>query len=151
MNKTVIIYICIFTAIALGNMYLKSLRKTEKEIEIKGIENIVLKFNDEQTKLVLNKTTTVNELVEMLPIEGTMRNAGGKLSMELPSTIKSNPVKVTQVYKGDIMLEEGKTLVIYLEDQNVNKNYTKLGKVLLINKLDEVTDIDEVKVSINKG
>lgn len=151
MNDTLVVYICIFTAIAIGNFYLSNKRKKQNGIEIKGIENILLSFNDDKTKLILNKTETVQALIKLLPIEGNMKNAGGKLSLKLPTSINNDPIKVTQVYKGDIMLEENDKLVIFLEDQNVNKNYTKLGKVLLINKLDEIKDIDEVTITINKG
>ena len=80
-----------------------------------------------------------------------MKNAGGKISLKLKESISSNPVKVNKVYKGDIMLEDNNKLIIYLEDQNVNKMYTKLGKVLLIDKLDAVKELDEVNVLIDKG
>lgn len=151
MNQTIIIFICIFSAIALGNLYLSSLNKKEKVTEIKGIENVVLKFNDVKTKLILNKSKAVTDLVELLPLKGKMRLAGGKISFKLPRQITSIPVKVEKVYKGDIMLGEDNILIIYIEEQNVNKIYTKLGKVLLIDKLDELKDIDEIEVSINKG
>ncbi|MBQ8535502.1 MAG: hypothetical protein IJ463_07450 [Bacilli bacterium] len=151
MNKTVIIFICIFSAIAIGNMYLESMRNKQKEVEVKGIENIKLNINNEKTSLILNKTNSVSDLIKLLPIEDTMKNAGGKLSLKLKESISNNPVKVNKVYKGDIMLEDDNKLIIYLEDQNVNKMYTKLGKVLLIDKLDAVKELDEVKVLINKG
>lgn len=151
MNKTLIIFVCIFAAITIGNIYLSNIRKKQKHIKIQGIENITLYFNEDKTKLILNKIDSVKDLIKMLPIEGTMKNAGGKLSLKLPITISTEPVKVTKVYKGDVMLEEDNMLIIYLEDQNVNKNYTKLGKVLLINKLDEIKDFEQVNVVINKG
>lgn len=151
MNKTVIILICIFSAIAIGNMYLESIRNKQKEVEVKGIENVKLNINNEKTSLILNKTNSVSDLIKLLPIEDTMKNAGGKLSLKLKESISSNPVKVNKVYKGDIMLEDNNKLIIYLEDQNVNKMYTKLGKVLLIDKLDAVKELDEVNVLINKG
>ena len=151
MNKTVIILICIFSAIAIGNMYLESIRNKQKEVEVKGIENIKLNINNEKTSLILNKTNSVSDLIKLLPIEDTMKNAGGKISLKLKESISSNPVKVNKVYKGDIMLEDNNKLIIYLEDQNVNKMYTKLGKVLLIDKLDAVKELDEVNVLIDKG
>ena len=151
MKETLIIYVCIFSAIALGNLYLKSLRKNQTKVEIKGIENVVLKFNDVKTKLILNRTDSIKDLIKLLPIEGKMRLAGGKLSLKLKESITSNPVKVEKVYKGDIMLSEEDTLIIYLEEQNVNRMYTKLGKIMLIDKLDEIKDIDEIEISINKG
>lgn len=151
MKETLIIYVCIFSAIALGNLYLKSLRKDQTKVEIKGIENVVLKFNDVKTKLILNRTDSIKDLIKLLPIEGKMRLAGGKLSLKLKESITSNPVKVEKVYKGDIMLSEEDTLIIYLEEQNVNRMYTKLGKIMLIDKLDEIKDIDEIEISINKG
>lgn len=151
MNKTVIILICIFSAIAIGNMYLESIRNKQKEVEVKGIENVKLNINNEKTSLILNKTNSVSDLIKLLPIEDTMKNAGGKLSLKLKESISSNPVKVNKVYKGDIMLENDNKLIIYLEDQNVNKMYTKLGKVLLIDKLDAVKELDEVNVLIDKG
>ena len=151
MNKTVIILICIFSAIAIGNMYLESIRNKKKEVEVKGIENVKLNINNEKTSLILNKTNSVSDLIKLLPIEDTMKNAGGKLSLKLKESISSNPVKVNKVYKGDIMLEDNNKLIIYLEDQNVNKMYTKLGKVLLIDKLDAVKELDEVNVLIDKG
>lgn len=151
MKETLIIYVCIFSAIALGNLYLKSLRKDQTKVEIKGIENVVLKFNDVKTKLILNRTDSIKDLIKLLPIEGKMRLAGGKLSLKLKESITSNPVKVEKVYKGDIMLSEEDTLIIYLEGQNVNRMYTKLGKIMLIDKLDEIKDIDEIEISINKG
>ena len=146
-----IILICIFSAIAIGNMYLESIRNKVKEVEVKGIENIKLNINNEKTSIILNKTNSVSDLIKLLPIEDTMKNAGGKLSLKLKESISSNPVKVNKVYKGDIMLEDNNKLIIYLEDQNVNKMYTKLGKVLLIDKLDAVKELDEVNVLIDKG
>lgn len=151
MNKTIIIYICIFTAIVFGNMYINKFKQKQKDIEIKGIESVLLKLNDNKTNIILNKIEPAKEIIEILPIEGKMKNAGGKLSIKLPKTINNTPEKITKVFKGDIMLEDDDKLIIYLEDQNVNKKYTKLGKVLLVDKLDKIKDEEEINIIISKN
>ena len=97
MKQTIIIYICIFSAIALGNLYLSSLRKKEKITKIKGIENIVLKFNDVRTKLVLNRSESVSDLIKLLPIEEKMRQAGGKISLKFYASVRMDIRKVENI------------------------------------------------------
>ena len=70
------------------------------------------------------------------------------LSLELDRELSSND-KVTKVEKGDVVLFKNKTIRIFTKDSNVEEEYTKLGKILLVDKLDNINE-EEIIVRIKK-
>ena len=79
-----------------------------------------------------------------------MSNNDNELSLELKEAIKSNPEKIEKASKGDVLLKDNKIIII-LENKELNNEYTKIGKVLLIDKLDNLKEKEKVKVVMRKG
>lgn len=148
MNERIIQFVCLFIAVLIATLYLNSLKNKPKEIEIKGIENIVIYLNNEKNNLILSNNDTVKELINILPIESKIKKEEMYLSLELDRELSSND-KVTKVEKGDVVLFKDKTIRIFTKDSNVEEEYTKLGKILLVDKLDNINE-EEIIVRINK-
>lgn len=147
-NERIIQFVCLFIAVLIATLYLNSLKNKPKEIEIKGIENIVIYLNNEKNNLILSNNNTVKELINILPIESKIKKEEMYLSLELDRELSSND-KVTKVEKGDVVLFKNKTIRIFTKDSNVEEEYTKLGKVLLVDKLDNINE-EEIIVRIKK-
>ena len=147
-NERIIQFVCLFIAVLIATLYLNSLKNKPKEIEIKGIENIVIYLNNEKNNLILSNNDTVKELINVLPIESQITKEEMYLSLELDRELSSND-KVTKVEKGDVVLFKNKTIRIFTKDSNVEEEYTKLGKILLVDKLDNINE-EEIIVRIKK-
>lgn len=147
-NERIIQFVCLFIAVLIATLYLNSLKNKPKEIEIKGIENIVIYLNNEKNNLILSNNDTVKELINILPIESKIKKEEMYLSLELDRELSSND-KVTKVEKGDVVLFKNKTIRILKKDSNVEEEYTKLGKILLVDKLDNINE-EEIIVRIKK-
>lgn len=147
-NERIIQFVCLFIAVLIATLYLNSLKNKPKEIEIKGIENIVIYLNNEKNNLILSNNDTVKELINILPIESQITKEEMYLSLELDGELSSND-KVTKVEKGDVVLFKNKTIRIFTKDSNVEEEYTKLGKILLVDKLDNINE-EEIIVRIKK-
>ena len=148
MNERIIQFVCLFIAVLIATLYLNSLKNKPKEIEIKGIENVVIYLNSEKNNLILSYNDTVKELINILPIESKIKKEEMYLSLELDRELSSND-KVMKVEKGDVVLFKNKTIRIFTKDSNVEEEYTKLGKILLVDKLDNINE-EEIIVRINK-
>lgn len=148
MNERIIQFVCLFIAVLIATLYLNSLKNKPKEIEIKGIENIVIYLNNEKNNLILSNNDTVKELINILPIESKIKKEEMYLSLELDRELSSND-KVTKVEKGDVVLFKNKTIRIFTKDSNVEEEYTKLGKILLVDKLDNINE-EKIIVRIKK-
>lgn len=148
MNERIIQFVCLFIAVLIATLYLNSLKNKPKEIEIKGIENVVIYLNSEKNNLILSYNDTVKELINILPIESKIKKEEMYLSLKLDRELSSND-KVTKVEKGDVVLFKNKTIRIFTKDSNVEEEYTKLGKILLVDKLDNINE-EEIIVRINK-
>ena len=147
-NERIIQFVCLFIAVLIATLYLNSLKNKPKEIEIKGIENVVIYLNSEKNNLILVNNDTVKELINILPIESKIKKEEMNLSLELDRELSSND-KVTKVEKGDVVLFKNKTIRIFTKDSNVEEEYTKLGKILLVDKLDNINE-EEIIVRIKK-
>lgn len=147
-NERIIQFVCLFIAVLIATLYLNSLKNKPKEIEIKGIENIVIYLNNEKNNLILSNNDTVKELINILPIESQITKEEMYLSLELDRELSSND-KVTKVEKGDVVLFKNKTIRIFTKDSNVEEEYTKLGKILLVDKLDNINE-EKIIVRIKK-
>lgn len=147
-NERIIQFVCLFIAVLIATLYLNSLKNKPKEIEIKGIENIVIYLNNEKNNLILSNNDTVKELINILPIESKIKKEEMYLSLDLDRELSSND-KVTKVEKGDVVLFKNKTIRIFTKDSNVEEEYTKLGKILLVDKLDNINE-EEIIVRIKK-
>ena len=150
MKMFLIQFVCIFIAISIATLYLNSIKEKPKEVEIKGVENISIKLDGENNNLIFNNNETITDIMKMLPIEDTMTNNDNELSLELKEAIKSNPEKIEKASKGDVLLKDNK-IIIMLENKELNNEYTKIGKVLLIDKLDNLKEKEKVKVVMRKG
>ena len=150
MKMFLIQFVCIFIAISIATLYLNSIKEKPKEVEIKGVENISIKLDGENNNLIFNNNETITDIMKMLPIEDTMTNNDNELSLELKEAIKSNPEKIEKASKGDVLLKDNKIIII-LENKELNNEYTKIGKVLLIDKLDNLKEKEKVKIVMRKG
>lgn len=78
----------------------------------------------------LENNPTVTALKELLPLSITMRELNNNekyyyLDQELPS----NPQRVNQINRGDIMLFGNDCLVVFYESFTTSYSYTRIGKI----------------------
>lgn len=94
-------------------------------------------INNKEYNVQLDNNNTVDELIEYLPMEHTMKELNGNEKyVYLNYTLPSEPVKVKQINKGDIMLYGNNCLVIFYKSFNTEYSYTKIGHITDLIDLD---------------
>ena len=102
-------------------------KETNKDSDISMINVII---NNKEYNLNLEDNKTVEELLELLPIEEEMTELNGNekylyLDKSL-STSSSNPKHIN---KGDVMLYGDNCLVIFYKSFDTTYSYTKIGHI----------------------
>ena len=118
-----------------------------KDDSVNSISSINILINNETYVLNLDNNNTVNELVNMLPLDLTMNDLNsnekyGYLDKHLPT----NEYKPSTINKGAVMLFGDDCLVIFYKTFDTTYSYTKIGHI------DNLPDMgsDSVVVSFNK-
>lgn len=144
-------FICLFIAIFITSIYLNKQTTKNKKIEIKTIENMVLKFDNESINLILNNNQTVKSLFEKLPIKMKInKKFEDRIIFKIDKELNIKTKKENNIKKGEIVLDENNNMIIFLESMECNKEYSKIGQILLINKLDDIKKIEEETVILDK-
>ena len=145
-------FIIFFIVISIATIYLNKQKIKSTKIEIKQTKNIVIKIDEETIRIILYNNDTVNKLYLELPLETKINiTTDDKIVIETKLDIKNNLDNIKEVRKGDIVLDEENNIIIFLEDMECNKNYSKIGKILLINKLDFIKDSTNKTIMFDKG
>ena len=90
--------------------------------------NIII--NDKSYSITLEDNDTVNDLINILPLDITMDDLNdNEKYYYLDKNISSKPVSYTSINKGDIMLFGNNCLVIFYESFDTSYSYTKIGHI----------------------
>lgn len=88
-------------------------------------------------------TKAAQELAGLLPLRLEMQDhLSNEKFADLPKSLSRNDHAVGNIQRGDILLWQGNTLVIFYESFRSSYSYTKLGKI---------RDVNGLKVALGKG
>ena len=111
--------------------------------------NIII--NDKSYSITLEDNDTVNDLINLLPLDITMDDLNdNEKYYYLDKNISSKPISYTSINKGDIMLFGNNCLVVFYKSFNTNYNYTKIGTINNKEVLDSL-DNKSIKVRFERG
>lgn len=108
----------------------KSITSSDESLVSNDEQNMEIIVNNYSFSCRLENNPTVTALKELLPLSITMRelNSNEKyyyLDQKLPS----NPQRVNQINRGDIMLFGNDCLVVFYESFTTSYSYTRIGKI----------------------
>ena len=103
-------------------------------------EGIKLVIDDVEYSVELVDNPTSQEFVNLLPQEYDMTELNkNEKYVDLNTSLTSNPSKVGQISKGDLMLYNDNTIVLFYESFNTTYEYTRIGHV---NNLGDINSSD---------
>lgn len=103
-------------------------------------EGIKLVIDDVEYSVELVDNPTSQEFVNLLPQEYDMTELNkNEKYVDLNTSLTSNPSKVGQISKGDLMLYNDNTIVLFYESFNTTYEYTRIGHV---NNLEDINSSD---------
>jgi len=103
-------------------------------------EGIKLVIDDVEYSVELADNPTSQEFVNLLPQEYDMTELNkNEKYVDLNTSLTSNPSKVGQISKGDLMLYNDNTIVLFYESFNTTYEYTRIGHV---NNLEDINSSD---------
>lgn len=110
---------------------------------------ITINIDEVTMSVTLEDNTTSRALLEMLPLEISMKelNSNEKYYY-LSESLPTNATNVSNIEKGDIMLYGDNCLVIFYESFSTSYSYTRIGKIDDPTLLDNI-DAGTVQVSIS--
>ncbi|MBE6488521.1 MAG: hypothetical protein E7Z86_07395 [Methanosphaera stadtmanae] len=99
-----------------------------------------LVIDDVEYSVELADNPTSQEFVNLLPQEYNMTELNkNEKYVDLNTSLTSNPSKVGQISKGDLMLYNDNTIVLFYESFNTTYEYTRIGHV---NNLEDINSSD---------
>lgn len=113
-----------------------------------NVNEVTININGNEYILNLEDNETAKEFTNILPLDITMQDLNdNEKYYNLASPLLSNDYAVETIKKGDVMLYNSDTLVIFYKDFDTSYKYTKIG---FIENLDEndLANIDEIQVNI---
>ena len=152
MNPMLIQFICLFIAILIATLFLEKQKPKQNKIEIKETKTIDIKIDDEIIKIMLYNNENVSNFYETLPVEAKLDiQKEDRLIFKIDKEVNKKLDNVRSVKKGEIVLDENNNIVIFLENMECNKNYSKIGIILLINKIDNFMNSNNKTIIFEKG
>lgn len=113
-----------------------------------NVNEVTININGNEYILSLEDNETAKEFINILPLDITMQDLNdNEKYYNLTSPLPSNDYAVGTIKKGDVMLYNSDTLVIFYKDFDTSYEYTKIG---FIENLDEndLSNIDEIQINI---
>ena len=102
-------------------------KETNKDSDISMINVII---NDKEYNLNLEDNKTVEELLELLPIEEEMTELNGNEKyLYLDKSLPTNSINPKHINSGDVMLFGDNCLVIFYKSFDTTYSYTKIGHI----------------------
>ena len=137
-----ILLIIIFCVVAITGCNFKEENKNIDNRK-KAEDSVKIIIDNKEYTITLQDNKTVNEFINMLPLELEMTDLNDNekyayLNKEL-STNSANPKHIN---KGDVMLFGNSCLVIFYESFDTNYSYTKIGHI------DNLPDLGKDKVIV---
>lgn len=104
-----------------------------EENNMKKIEIII---KNEKYEIELEKNSTTQKLLEMLPLELEINELNGNEKYAvLPKKLPKEDEVIRKINIGDLMLYQNNYLVLFYKNFSTSYSYTKLGRVVEIDKL----------------
>ena len=102
-----------------------------------------VKIEDKEYNANLESNETVQELLNKLPIELSMKELNGNEKYSyLEYSFKTNEYSPNTILKGDIMLYGNNCLVLFYKTFKTNYQYTKIGHI------DNMEDLDNKDIVV---
>ncbi len=159
MNKKVIIFLLISFTLFTGCNSNDLKENNNNNNNNNNIENNDIAFNNEEKKTMkifineneysinLENNETVNDLINLLPLELKMNELNGNEKyIYLDNSLSTNSVNPKYINAGDVMLYGDNCLVIFYKSFETSYSYTKIGH---IDNLDDLGS-GSIKVKIEK-
>lgn len=100
-----------------------------KESDVK-VSDIKVTINNNTYTLKLENNKTVEEFINLLPKEFTMKELNGNEKyVYMDNSLTTNSYNPKHIEKGDVMLYENNCLVIFYESFDTTYSYTKIGHI----------------------
>ncbi len=133
-----IIYIILITIFLTACFVSKEINVKDEEKENKNMNEITLKINDNDYKLILEDNETVSDLINRLPLNLSMNELNGnEYYSYLDFTLKDNPENINNIEAGDVMLYGDNCIVIFYKSFTTTYKYTKIGHIDSIDNLEQ--------------
>lgn len=148
-----------FGVLFLGYWFIDSLIKRNENYPDVGLEKDDLKevikmkigINGLEFIATLADDDTVNEFLELLPLEIMMNELNGNEKYYyLDEPLSNHPVKYHNIEAGDIMLFNDNCLVLFYESFVSNYAYTRIGKIDDISLLKQAVGQGTVPISFTQ-
>ncbi|HAB67424.1 MAG TPA: hypothetical protein DCE23_08665 [Firmicutes bacterium] len=132
--------------------------KKEDKIEEKAEEkepinlSLNIEVNGKTYIAKLEDNDTTRALIKKLPLELTMNELNGNEKYyRFDTSLPSNPININKINKGDIMLYEDNTLVIFYDSFDTIYKYTKIGTIEENGMLKTNLGKKEIKVKFSQS
>lgn len=137
-----ILLIIIFCVIAITGCNFKEENKNIDNRK-KAENSVKIIIDNKEYTITLQDNKTVNEFINMLPLELEMNdlNSNEKYTY-LDKELSTNSINPKHINKGDIMLFGNNCLVIFYESFDTSYSYTKIGHI------DNLPDLGKDKVIV---
>lgn len=164
MKKIIIVFILILVIAELIFFFtLRSNKKDELMTNNKQVndnehsdnfsaDNIIkIKINNFSYDVQLENNETTKELLELMPINITMNELNNNEKYYyFDSNFSTKNEKVRTINKGDILLYGSNCLVIFYDTFDTSYSYTRVGKIINPENLQEIVGTGKVNVLITK-
>lgn len=108
---------------------------------------LIIEVNKTKYKAKLEDNETTRAFLKKLPLEITMNELNGNEKYyRFDKSLPSNPTSVEKINKGDLMLYEDDTLVLFYDTFDTIYKYTKIGNISDNAKL--MTNLGKDKVTV---
>ena len=129
MKKVMLIVICCLLLLTgcINNSTTQNNDTKERDIKV---SNIKVTINDKTYILKLENNNTVEEFINLLPLEFTMSELNGNEKyIYMDKSLTTNSYNPKHIEKGDVMLYGDNCLVIFYKSFDTPYSYTKIGHV----------------------
>ena len=137
-KKDIIIFIIGLLILVPALYYAKNYFEEKESIDMDEIvtddvflsTGIYMVIDDHFYEVEIEENKLGKEFIDLLPLEIEMTELNGNEKYyELDKNLSSNDKKVGTINKGDLMLYNGNTIVLFYDTFDSNYSYTRIGKV----------------------
>lgn len=137
-KKDVLLFLLGLLILVPSLYYLKNYYEEKDNVDMDEIvtDNIFLTsgvymvIDDHYYEVEIEENKLGKEFIDLLPLEIEMTELNGNEKYyRLDHSLSSNDKKVGNISKGDLMLYDSNTLVLFYDSFESNYSYTRIGKV----------------------
>ena len=137
-----ILLIIIFCVVAITGCNSKEEKKNIDNIK-KVEDSVKIIIDNKEYTITLQDNKTVNEFINMLPLELEMTDLNDNEKYTyLDKELSTNSINPKHINKGDVMLFGNNCLVIFYESFDTSYSYTKIGHI------DDLPDLGSGKIKV---